>query len=195
VPPHTRRILRATHPLHAAVAMADGGATRGWLSAATRAALTEVGGLESRTVRLGAVNGPELEGPRLPRGPPHEAVSVQPVPVPEQLTVRVEAARSPAAETDLVINIIKHVIISVAPACITASRGLAAGIAPTSRDLPTLRMTALRATSRESPPAHTVQGPILSSKVILLALSLGLLLQSCFCPRRTNVILNLDLVY
>ena len=85
---------------------------------------------------------------------------------------------------------------SVAPACITASRGLAAGIAPTSRDLPTLRMTALRATSRESPPAHTVQGPILSSsKVILLALSLGLLLQSCFCPRRTNVILNLDLVY
>jgi hypothetical protein len=59
---------------------------------------------------------------------------VQPVPVPEQLTVRVEAGRSPAAETDLVINIIKHVIISVAPACITASRGLAAGIAPTSRD-------------------------------------------------------------
>ena len=82
--------------------MADRGATQGWLSAATRAALTEVGGIESRTVRLGAVNGPELEGPRLPRGPPHEAVSVQPVPVPEQLTVRVEAGRSPASETDLV---------------------------------------------------------------------------------------------
>jgi hypothetical protein len=90
--------------------MADRGATQGWLSAATRAALTEVGGIESRTVRLGAVNGPELEGPRLPRGPPDEAVSARPLPqpVPEQLTVRVEAGRSPAAETDLVVNIIKH---------------------------------------------------------------------------------------
>jgi hypothetical protein len=28
--------------------------------------------------------------------------------VPEQLTVRVEAGRSPAAETDLVVNIIEH---------------------------------------------------------------------------------------
>ena len=88
--------------------MADRGATQGWLSAATRAALTEVGGIESRTVWLGAVNGPELEGPRLPRGPPDEAVSARPLPVPEQLTVRVEAGRSPAAETDLVVNIIKH---------------------------------------------------------------------------------------
>ena len=89
--------------------MADRGATQGWLSAATRAALTEVGGIESRTVRLGAVNGPELEGPRLPRGLPDEAVSARPhLPVPEQLTVRVEAGRSLAAETDLVVNIIKH---------------------------------------------------------------------------------------
>ena len=92
--------------------MADRGATQGWLSAATRAALTEVGGIESRTVRLGAVNGPELEGPRLPRGPPDEAVSARPLPVPEQLTVRAEAGRSPAwspaAETDMVVNIIKH---------------------------------------------------------------------------------------
>ena len=87
--------MRATHPLHAAVAMADRGATQGWLSAATRAALTEFGGIESRTVRLGAVNGPELEGPRLPHGPPDEPVSARPVPVPEQLTVRVEAGVSP----------------------------------------------------------------------------------------------------
>jgi hypothetical protein len=94
--------------MHAVVAMADGGATRGWLDAATRAALIEVGGIEFRTVRLGAINGLELEGPRLPRGPPHEAVSVGPVPVSKQLTVRVEAGRSSAAETDLVINIIKH---------------------------------------------------------------------------------------
>ena len=88
--------------------MADREATQGWLSAATRTALTEVGGIESRTVRLGAVNGPELEGPRLPLGSAAEAVSARPVPVPEQLTVRVEAGRSPAAETDLVVNIIKH---------------------------------------------------------------------------------------
>ena len=80
-PPHTRRILRATHPLHPAVAMADRGATQGWLSAATRTALTEVGGVESRIVRLGAVNGPELEGPRLPLGSAAEAVSARPVPV------------------------------------------------------------------------------------------------------------------
>ena len=75
-----------------------------------RATLTEAGGLESRTVRLGAANGPELEGPRLPRCPPDEAVSVRPVPVPEQLTVRVEVGRSPAAETDLAINIIRIII-------------------------------------------------------------------------------------
>jgi hypothetical protein len=56
---------------------------------------------------------------------------------------------------------------SVAPACITASRGLAAGIAPTSRDLPTLRMTALRATSRESPPAHTRSDPFKQGDIAL----------------------------
>ena len=90
MPPHTRYILRATHAMHAAVAIAHGGAARGWLSAATRAALAEVGGVEYRIMRLGAINGPELEGPRLPRGPPDEAMSVRPdVPVPEQLTVTV----------------------------------------------------------------------------------------------------------
>ena len=88
--------------------MADRRTTRGWLSAATRATLTEFGGIESRTVRLGVVNGPELEGPRLPRGPPDEVVLARPVPLPEQLMVRVEAGWSHAAETDLAVNIIKH---------------------------------------------------------------------------------------